>query len=244
MNRYKFRMSIVTFIFLILVWYFQNNTYINVYSSNRVLTLNEFKELLYYMNSSATGYSSIQNYSLVYLVPFLLLLQQFIGTDLVFNVVRFSRRSSLYKIELLNIILASIIISIAHTMVNVILSFFYFDSSFVLDSNLIYYSIINVFVLIFFYTAIGLIYSLIKTIFLSNGIGIIGTLLIVGGTFFISKTVLSSFWTPLVDLSVLTKLIEEEFTIYSIGWIYLKQIITVTILYLIGTIVSSRKDFL
>lgn len=244
MNRYKFRMSMVTFIFLMLVWYFQNNTYINVYSSNRVLTLNEFKELLYYMNSSATGYSSIQNYSLVYLVPFLLLLQQFIGTDLVFNVVRVGRRSSLYKIELLNIILASIIISIAHTMVNVIFSFFYFDSNFVLDANLIYYSIINAFVLIFFYTAIGLIYSLIKTIFLSNGISIIGTLLIVGGTFFISKTVLSSFWTPLVDLSVLTKLIEEEFTIYSIGWIYLKQIITATILYLIGTIVSSRKDFL
>ncbi|KGX87803.1 WxPxxD family membrane protein [Pontibacillus litoralis] len=244
MSRYKLKVSIVTFVFMGVVWYFQNSSYIDVYADKYKVSLDKFNELLFYMNGSAFGYSSIQNYSLVYLIPFLLLLQQFMGNDEEFLVIRHANRNKLYNMEFKNILLTSITIAITHSVVNVLGSFIYFNNNLVFDSNIIYYSFIHSFVLMLFYMQIGLIFSLIKIVSFSNSIAMIGTLLIVAGTFFISKILLPSVWTPLLDLDLLMKLIEKQYTIQSISWIYLKQCVCVAVLYLIGSLSYSRKDYL
>lgn len=231
-------------IFFGLVWYAQNQAYINVYAARAPVAEDKFIELLYYMNSSASGYSSIQNYCLVYLIPFLLLLQQLFKNEKSHEVIRHRGRERLFLLRFREIATGALFIGAVHSLVNVGASFLAFDASLVLSSDLLLYSLVNGLSLSLFYSVIGLVYSIQRDWFLSAGAPLVGTLLLVGGLFFFTKLLMPEAWTPLKDLILLSRFFEQVITWQGVVWIYAKQAILAMILFLFASAAAGRKDYI
>lgn len=231
-------------LFFALVWHAQNQPYIAAYRARAPVSEDKFIELLYYMNSSASGYSSIQNYCLVYLIPFLLLLQQLFKNEKSHEVIRHRGREKLFLLRFREIAFAAMIIGAVHSLVNVGASFLTFETSLVLSSDLLMYSLMNGLSLSLFYSVVGLIYSIQRDWFLSEGAPLVGTLLLIGGLFFFTKLLMPNAWTPLKDLILLTRFFEQVITWHGVAWIYAKQTILGIILFLFASSVAGRKDYI
>lgn len=235
---------LLVLIFFALVWYAQNKPYIAAYAARAPVAGDKFIELLYYMNSSASGYSSIQNYCLVYLIPFLLLLQQLFKNEKSHEVVRHRGRERLFLLRFREIGIGAVFIGAIHSLVNVGASFLVFDASLVLSSDLVAYSLFNGLSLSLFYSVIGLLYSIQQDRSLSEGAPMIGTLLLVGSLFFLTKLLFTATWTPLKDLVLMTSFFEQVISWRGVAWIYAKQAILVAVLFLFASAAAGRKDYI
>ncbi|MGN7312690.1 WxPxxD family membrane protein [Alkalicoccobacillus gibsonii] len=244
MNKSNPIIFVLVFILISIAWFTQNNSYISKYYDEGHDNLESLIELFYYMNSSASGFSSIQNYSLTFLIPFLLILQQFYKEQTVSKVVRLKNRSKVYLTEVKYILKATIVLSMMHTIINLTGSFLFFNAELVLDSGLVEYSVLNTIGIAFFYFFVGLIYCIVQHFIRSQSISMVITLLLIGGLFYVSKIVIPNHWTPLKELTILMRLLEGETEVLEVGWIYLKQIIFIIIFYLLGSISSGRKEFI
>ncbi|UOE94412.1 WxPxxD family membrane protein [Alkalihalobacillus sp. LMS39] len=244
MNRFNPFIFILVLFIISVAWFTQNNSYILMYYNDGYSSVEGLRELFYYMNSSASGYSSIQNYSLVLLFPFLLVLQHFFKQQNISEILRFKYRGRVYLKELQYVFWAALIISLMHTLVNITGSFIFFNVELVIGTKMIEYSFLNALGLTLFYFFVGLIFCIIQHFIKSESVSMLATLLMIGGLFFVSKMLIPNYWTPLRDLTIMTRLFEGETDILGIGWIYLKQIIIIVIFYLLGSISSGRRDFI
>ncbi|MFP7255176.1 WxPxxD family membrane protein [Terribacillus goriensis] len=243
MNQSKYIFFVIILVFLSVIWNLQNHSYIQTFDHQQG-DLGTFSELLYYMNNSATGYSSIQNYALVYLLPFLFFMQQFIGKDTIVVVTRTNKREGIFLREAIAIQFIAMLFAICHSAINVVWTVVYFPVELIIESRLMSSVAWNTICLYLFYSGVGLIYASMKNLLRSSGLGLLGTLVLVGGGFFVSKMILTTYWTPLIDLNLLSNLLDGNANSVEIFWTYLKQVIILFVFYLIGSALYTRKDFL
>jgi hypothetical protein len=243
MNQSKYILILIILLFFSVTWNLQNESYIQTFNEKSG-DIKTFAELLYYMNNSATGYSSIQNYTLVYLLPFLFLLQQFIGRDTIIVVSRSSSREHLFWRETCTILLISMVFATCHTVINIIWTIVHFPFDLITESSFASSAGWNTICLYLFYGGVGLLYAIIKNVVRSSGLGLVVTLLLVGGGFFLSKIIFAASWTPFTDLDLFSNLLDGKADWIEILWTYIKQGIILLVLYLIGSTLYTRKDFI
>lgn len=216
------------------VWFSQNSNYIGNSSFQNIL----------YMNNSAFGYNSIMAYTLFYIVPFLILLTNFFLTDHPYSIVRAVKRKSYYMKTFYKIFLVSIIFSLTHGLINILYTYIFFDSNLLNEVNFLSISVLNVICLVLFYTSIGILFRAIYDSSNALGVSLFLVYIIVGGSFFVVKLFFPhSLWVPYNDLMIYTNLLEKNWSSFDLIVVYLRQAIVIFILYLIGSSVFLKRDY-
>ncbi|MFE8065316.1 WxPxxD family membrane protein [Priestia megaterium] len=222
-------------LFFIVVWFSHNRYYI------RFSTLDS----LLWMNNSASGYSSIQAYTLIYSIPFLIFLNHIFFPDSLVTIVRSTKRVMAYRKISMQIIIAAFLFSTLHMLVNLLFTSLFMDWDLLKETKFFFACFVNMIALTLFYTSIGIIYRYIYDLNPSSGIAIFLSYLAVGILFFIEKLFIPpGIWEPLKDLVVLPYFLEGKWMTSILTFVYLRQLVIITVCYLVGSSVFLRKDFI
>ncbi|MCR8872003.1 WxPxxD family membrane protein [Peribacillus frigoritolerans] len=226
---------IILFSLFSIVWYGQNIKYTSYPTFNSLLL----------MNSSAYGYNSLMCFSLFFTVPFLLFLDHTSTPENSFTVTRWLKREKLYNSLFKQLVTSSLLFTCVHAVVNIVFTSVYFDWELLNEVNFFLISFLNMIGLFFFYVWIGLIYRLIYDLSLSLGFSIFITYLIIAILFFMEKLYIPmGIWDPFKDLVIFISFLEHRWTLADIGFVYMRQLVLVFVLYMFGSAMFLRKDII
>ncbi|MBB3908822.1 WxPxxD family membrane protein [Anoxybacillus rupiensis] len=231
----------ITFFFTV-VWFLQSSNYRDI-PALRSANLSLY-DVIIIMNNSAFGYSSMQAYTVFYTAPFLIFLNHLFLSENLATIIRGTNREKLYIRRVVKIIIAAFMFAFLHSGVNLLFTAIFFDYSLLKEMNFTSICLFNTVGLFLFYTSVGLIYELIKEISHSISISFFLTIALISGLFFFEKLMMTQMWGPIKDLAIYNKMLEKEWTIVDLLYIYVRQIFVVIFFYLIGSFVYKRKDFI
>lgn len=231
----KIFITLGVFIFFSFIWFMQNKDTIHVPT---------FENLLW-MNNTAYGYNSILALCVFYTIPFIIYFNLLFIPDRNVATVRGIKRNNLYIKILAKILVTSLFFSLIHMVVSLIFTYIFIDWSTLADSQFLIASLYNMLGVTLFYFSVGITYRGIYDLKNSSGIATLLTYLSIATMFFVSKLILPlEMWSPVRDLVILSYMLEEKISSSGILFIYLKQIMSVILLYLIGSWLYIRKDFI
>lgn len=126
--------------------------------NNELTYLSPSYELYRQVNASIYGYSSMQSYFLIYLVPFVILLYILMSKERDYYIIRFNSRRKIVLNRKIELIRAVGIIFIPHFVINIIgiTSFFKFNN--LCQLNYYFYELLQFIIVILLFYMIGLIY--------------------------------------------------------------------------------------
>ncbi|MBN8194047.1 WxPxxD family membrane protein [Bacillus sp. NTK074B] len=227
-------------LFFAVIWFYQSKNILGL-SFVKSANLNIYDEIVL-LNNSAFGYSSIQAYALFYVAPFLIVFQLFFLSDRAESIVRNHSRDHIFRERFGKILLTSLLFSLGHTMVNLILTYLYVETSVLHELNFFQVALFNTVGIFFFYSFIGLLYGLINDRIGSRGLSLFITVILVGVLFFVEKLFLSQTGALLKDLVIYTKFLQNEWGIRELLYTYVRQLLFIGFIYFIGSFVFVRKD--
>ncbi|RLQ94884.1 WxPxxD family membrane protein [Falsibacillus albus] len=226
-------------------------TIVWVVQSSNALSVNFIKvthlpqdQIVLLLNNSAFGYSSIQAYTLFYAIPFLILFNHFFLPNQIEKIIRGQSRALLYRQRAIRVLFISFIFSMAHTIVNLALMPVYIEYTVLNELSFPMIAVLNTFGLFFFYSFIGLIYGVVEDVVKSSVFSLFVVMLLIGSLYFIDKLGLNQAWGPLKDLVIYTKYLEHEWTLGNVFYTYMRQVMMVIFMFMIGSAVYQRKDFI
>ncbi|MEZ0119067.1 UNVERIFIED_ORG: hypothetical protein ABRZ91_003024 [Heyndrickxia coagulans] len=225
-------LSIILFAFFSIVWGYQNSTYRH-YKGN---------DLLFMMNNTAFGYSSMMAYSVYYVFPFLLSLRMFVKKEDAAYITRKKYRSEIFIEKIREIVLFSFLFGFLHMFVNCLWTFCIVTASYS-KGQFILFSILNMLGISLFYVSIGIVFLSIGIKFFQNTALFI-TAIFIGTWYFLDKTVFNPVWTPLKDLVILAQFLDNKLDFSGLMSIYFRQLCIVGILYIIASFLFKRKEFI
>lgn len=126
--------------------------------NNELTYLSLSYELYRQVNGSLYGYSSLQSYSLIYILFFIIILYIHNTKEQEFYIVRLSSRQKILENRLIDLIKSVGIVFIPHFMVNVIGITIYFKVNFLCEMNYYFYELLQFVVVSLCFCSIGLIY--------------------------------------------------------------------------------------
>lgn len=211
---------------------------------NNIVFNNKQIPLLEILNNTAYGYTSIMAYSSIYLIPFLLSLNNFFFSESNIYIIRRKNRKNIYLERIKRIILVSLLMCSIHMIINFILMFTFFQLNYLIERNFIFYSILNLIEISMFYILVGVIFYIFLDFTKKFNISLIITNVIFIGLFFLHKVIGFNFWTPLKDLIVLGQLLDNTITLIDVLIIYIRQSLIIFLSAYIGYGVFNERDFI
>ncbi|MED4965318.1 WxPxxD family membrane protein, partial [Heyndrickxia coagulans] len=158
-------------------------------------------DLLFLMNNTAYGYSSIMAYSVYYVFPFLFSLRMFMKKEDVAYITRKKYRSEIFIEKIREIVLFSFLFAFLHMFVNCLWTFCIVTASYS-KGHFFLFSILNMLGISLFYVSIGIVFLSIGIKFFQNTALFI-TAIFIGTWSFLDKTFFNPVWSPLKDLVIL-----------------------------------------
>ncbi|NIK13413.1 WxPxxD family membrane protein [Alkalibacillus almallahensis] len=222
------------FAFFVIVWFLQGKRYLSLPTP----------EALYWLNASAFGYNSIRAFCLFYSIPFIIFINHFFLSEDTFTIIRWFKREVLYRRIVIKTAISSIIFSIIHMLVNVVLTFTFLDWELILEAQFVLISFFSMIGLFLFFFWVGILYRLFYDLTNFKGSSMLFTCLFIGVLYFIGKlNVLGGAWYPTKDLVIFQMLLENKWETIDLILVYTRQIVIVIIFYLIASSIFLRKDF-
>jgi len=126
--------------------------------NNDLLDLSPNYELYRQMNASIYGYSSLQSYFLIYLLPFVILLYVLMSKEKDYYIMRFNSRRKIVFKRMTELMRAVAIIFIPHFIVNIIGITIFLKFNNLCQLNYYFYELLQFIVVILLFYTIGLIY--------------------------------------------------------------------------------------
>jgi len=115
-------------------------------------------ELYRQANASIYGYSSLQSYFLIYILPFIILLYILMSREKDYYIIRFNSRRKILSNRIIKLIEIIGIIFIPHFIINIIGITVIFGFNFLYQSNYYFYEVLQFTIIFLLFYMIGLIY--------------------------------------------------------------------------------------
>ncbi|MBT2259803.1 WxPxxD family membrane protein [Priestia megaterium] len=229
MKRYLTSVLVLLIMFSIL-WYMQNSIYISHPNDQHILLI---------MNGSLQGYNSLRVLAILSLI-FLLFMNMLTVKESSSFFIRYKYRLRLFHNRAMNIFCSSIIFVTSFLIVNVVFSLVYIGHDVMLESHFYLITFLNGIAMVLFYFWIGLLTKVLEDWLHSKNISVVIAFIIVMLIYFIDLP----FWVPFDDMRIYEAMLSGLWTLADILFIYARQFGIVIILYVVGKIIFSDKDFI
>ncbi len=220
----------LSFVFSIGYWMICNYQFIN-----QIPNYEMYKEL----NASIYGYSSLQSYFLIYLLPFLMSLNLFLKNEHDYIVIRYKERKVIcyYRIKL--IIKALVFIFFPHFIIDVFTMIKLFGFKYLITMNYFFYEFLQIVMVCLFFVLISLIYECFCD-YINHQRALITVSLIFIIYYFFNRIFIH--YILLRDLCVKDLLIIHSFTNFELFISFIKYCILIVIVFTIMRNQIREKD--
>lgn len=144
------KIVLISLVFSLLYWWICNRYYINQPCSN---------ELYRQINASIYGYSSLQSYFLIYLVPFLIGLYVYSKREMYYIIARLKNRKSIIYLRIKMLIHVVVYVFIPHFFVNILGNIYLFNFDYLWMNKYFVYEFLQIMSVLIFFFVIGLLYQ-------------------------------------------------------------------------------------
>lgn len=230
--------TVILSILFILYWYVSNSSY-----NEMPKVVKEHSDLITLMNNTAFGYISIMSYCTIYLIPFILSLNNFFLSENSINIIRENSRKQLYIKRIKKINIMSWIICSIHTITNLILIIEFFGLDYIIERNFIFYSILHMIGIVMFYIMVGFVFYILDDLTKKFSSATLITSILFAGLFFYQKISKYNFWSPIKDIVILGQLLDNTILIKQVIIIYIRQILIMFLVGYIGYNIMNGRDF-
>lgn len=239
-----FKGSIILAVFFSVDWIASDVPYVFVYQEGII----DLKELLFNWSDDTSGYQSLIEYGLIYIIPFILFLNFVIRRDIVVSITRRKNRQAVLRSDLKKMIAAATIFCLIHEVIALLMTYILIPMAILIETNWFQSEIIHTIVLIFFYINIAILYRIFSLILDSKkGLALI-FVLCVAEFYYTTIRPAMEFglfeWQPYCDVVLLYRLLNNEISWIGIILIVFRQIAFILILLIIENSLFFRKDIL
>ncbi|MBC1936425.1 WxPxxD family membrane protein [Listeria grandensis] len=222
---------LASLLFFSAVWFFQGRHWL----------IDTDYEKLYELNVSVFGYNSAAAYSLIYILPFLLLLNLLVRHNSAEITTRFDKRSSLYHLFVYQSIQLAVSYAVIQCCVNILWTTLFFDQSLLHQASFYQATLYNAIAFILFYLITAFCFKITETITKSTALSMGITVLLFATSYFIEKIGISmTHWSLYRDVGVM----ELLFNGGVVGINYLRLVVIAIITSLLASMLFERKDFI
>lgn len=234
---YKKTMTLVGLlgIFMILFWYMQNSTFL--YSNSDYIV----NHILLYMNGSIQGFASFRAYAVYYVLFYLLFMNMRLKKEMPPFIVSHENRSRFYALRTVSILVSSGWFAFTLSLVNLGLTYLAVGNSIMLSHHFYGVVLLNGIAIMLFYGWIGLLEKALEDYINSFNIAVLLTFVLVGLSYFFREIVP---WSPIKDMRVSEALLTHEWKFVDVFFVFFRELGFVVILYLLGSTIFIKKDFL
>ncbi len=214
----------------LLYWWLCNNYYIDQSRSN---------ELYRQINASIYGYSSLQSYFLIYLVPFLILLYVYSRRENYYIIARLQNRKAIIYLRIRMLIQIVCYVFIPHFIVNILGNIYFFTFDYLWTQGYFLYEFLQIVSVIVFFFIIGLLYQMC-TDYRKKESSLIITSLVTIAYYFFNRIFIK--YILLRELCIKDLLIAQVFSFNELLSIGIKYLIMIVFIFVLMSIKVREKD--
>lgn len=228
----------VIMLFLVFDWMI-----VNIPLISNLINSGKFTEEQIFLEINGMNFEGSNKLSVIYIIPFVLILYFFFKGDNTVNIVRFPSRTYFVKNKLVDIVTIALLFSIIHEVINVAANYLNFSLGTMIKYDFFLYSLINILVIVLYYFRVGLVFFVFQT--LTRKFAVIFTILLYCIEYFVLGQYFFYYsWLPNKDSVVLSGLMIGVLSGFDVGLICIRGLGMNLLLSMLGISIYKRKDIL
>ncbi|MDO5410362.1 MAG: WxPxxD family membrane protein [Lachnospiraceae bacterium] len=228
----------ILIVFFAVDWIASDIPYISAYKNGMI----NLKELVINWSNDSSGYQSLLEYGLIYMIPYILFLNATARYSTVVSMLRRNGRRDLLKEDFKSIAISAAVFCLLHESIACFMTCIFIPEDILFEIRWFRFEMVHLFSLILFYMNTGVLYRILSMF--SGAVKGIGLLFGLCAAEFYVTTVMSSGWQPYCDVVLLYRLLINEITCPDVLLAIFRQAVFMFILLIAEDAVFSGKDIL
>lgn len=238
MKNRLFKSSILLSLLFLVDWFASNKPLIDFYQNGKI----SIHDLLFSMINDSSGYQSSLEYTLIYIIPFLLYLSYVGGRATIVEVTRLKQRKNYVQKKLLHIIISVAFFAGIHEIIAAAGMVYVLPFRMLVEYNYFGGMLVQTGVLSLFYIQTGLLYEICSCLVFGK-MALLAAFLVYLIQFY-TALLSNKLWLPCDDVTVLYGLLIKELSLPDVMLILVRGYLMGIVLYQFYRYVFERKDLL